>query len=895
MKILWLQGIRSGFVWGLLSILGAAVLSYLTAQSCESIITLQRETAPRVNIEGLNYRPVKSIKVGLVLSGGGARGLAHIGVLKALEEHRIPVDLIVGTSIGSVIGGFYAAGYSADQIIQIVHNIDWENLFTDETYRTNLFVSQKNIPRRHVVQLRFDGFIPYIPTSISQGQKVLQILYSRLLKANFQAANNFDNLKIPFRAVATDLLSGRRVVLNSGDLAEAMNASMAVPLLFAPVEWADMLLVDGGITDNLPVDVARDLGAEFIIAVDATSPLRERHEIRAPWEIADQVTTIMMSGPTEERRQEADVLIVPDLGNQKSGDFSNIDSIIQKGYQAAMDKLDAIRRNLRQRRKNLWGENRYLGLAARVHFEGIPDSIHRTLQKRFRTREGDHIYRLDVLSDLRLLDQTGLFQDVRVCVKGTPGERMFVFQGTLFPRVQQVQLMDGQEIPDSLRQRVIQTALQRPFNIQRFLEAVEDIRNTLIEEGYTLFSIEGIQYLPERKELVVRFNPGTISRIEIIGNRRTRRSIILREFPLKAGDVFKGDAAVQGIQNIYSTGLFDRVSVNVEKDDGGNVLIIKVKEKHYLLMRLGAHASLERKSDAFLEFLEDNLFGQSIKMSLMGIIGEYRREAELSLYTIRIFNTLLTSRLRLYYRERVDQYFRDFELQGTYKIIRRGINFSIGQQIQRLGLISAELRMEGVSTLSAIPEFRHSRTLHLRSLVIRSVVDKRDRLPFPNSGIYNRWFWESGSSRLLLSSTSYTRIFLGLEGYYPISKHFNYHPFVFAGSGDVTVPFTEYFGFGGQFLFPGLYEREKLGRQFLLTGIELRYRFPFRLPETFLFFKYAVGGSWERPDDRIRRSDFLHSISSTLAVNTLLGPIQFTVSRLVNHRTMVYFTIGFDF
>ncbi len=895
MKKLWLS---TFFLWGFWTALPPPVLAGDQSSfhpPCEIEIQLQREQDGRLPVRGFYYRPVKKMKVGLVLSGGGARGLAHIGVLKALEEYGIPIDLIVGASIGSVIGGFFAAGYSAEDIVRIVHNIDWQNLFTDETYRTQLFVSQKNIPRRHVVQLRFDGLIPYIPASISQGQKVLQILYSRLLKANFQAANNFDNLRIPFRAVATDLLTGQRVVLGRGDLAEAMNASMAVPLLFAPVEWSDKLLVDGGVTDNLPVDVAKELGAQFVIAVDATSPLRERHEIRAPWEIADQVTTIMMSQPTEKRRREADVLIQPALGNQKSGDFSNIDSVIEKGYQAALQMLDSIQLALRQRKRALWGENTYLGKAEKVTYEGIPDSIVQTLRPRFRTRVGDHIYRHDVLNDLLSLEQTGLFRRVRACVSGNLGNRVFTIQGFVFPTIKALKLHQADLIPDSLRRALHTAALKQPFNRRTFFDVLERVRYILIEEGYSLFAVDSIRYIPARRLLEVRFDPGVISRITIVGNRRTRPSIILREFPLQPGQIFKGDAAVRGIQNIYSTGLFDRVSVNVERTDHRNVLIIKVKEKHYLLMRLGAHASLERKSDAFLEILEDNLFGQAVKMSLVGMIGEYRREAELSLYTFRIFNTLLTSRLRLYYRERVDQILRNFERKGNYKIIRRGVTFSIGQQIQRLGMISAELRLEGVSTLSGYAGFPYSRNLHLRSLVIRSVVDKRDRLPFPNSGIYNRWFWESGSSRLLLSSTSFTRIFLGLEGYYPLSSHFNYHPFLLAGSGDITVPFPEYFGFGGQFLFPGLYEREKLGRQFLLTGIEMRYRFPFRLPETFLFLKYALGGAWERPDDRIRRTDFLHSLSTTLAVNTLLGPVQFTIARLINHRTMIYLTVGFDF
>jgi NTE family protein len=333
-------------------------------------ITLKYKDDKHYPLINFSYREPVSLKVALVLSGGGGRGLAHLGVLKALEEHKIPIHLIVGSSIGSAIGGFYAAGYNSEQLIRIFKEIDWADVYNDETNRINLFWSQKSTPRRHILELRLDNGIPYIPTSLSPGQKIFDIIYSRLIKANFQAANDFDNLRIPFRAVATDLISGKRIVLKSGDLAEAISGSMAFPLLFAPVEMNGMMLVDGGIKDNLPVDVAVNQGAHITLAVDVTSSLRKQNQINSPWQIADQVTTIMMQEPTQRSREMADILILPQVGDRGVTDFKHIDSLVDLGYKATLSKIDSIQQLLENRIQDLWGENKYLGKVSKVKFYG---------------------------------------------------------------------------------------------------------------------------------------------------------------------------------------------------------------------------------------------------------------------------------------------------------------------------------------------------------------------------------------------------------------------------------------------------------------------------------------------------------------------------------------------
>lgn len=861
-------------------------------------VELQKDSSITPVIKNLPYYPIKKAKIALVLSGGGARGFAHIGVLKAFEENQIDFDLIVGTSMGSIVGGFYSAGFSADQIQKIAREIDWDNIISDAAYRPNLFLSQKNIPRHHILQLRFDGLVPYIPQSITEGQNVYQLIYRRLLQADFQGIEDFDKLKIPFRSVATDLVSGKRVVLNRGDLAEAMHASIAFPLLFAPVEYEGMRLVDGGITDNLPVDIAKELSSDIVVAVDATSPLRKPGDMNAPWEIADQVTTIMMEEPTRESLQKADLAIIPDLTLYRAGDFTKIDSIVQIGYESGIQMIDSLKNLIHVNTTKLLGKNQFYGKLTSVKFIG--DSSYYLNESRIKTplhiKVGSHLNKYDIFLDIANIYESGFYQDVKAKILLDSLECKIIYYLYKNPKVTDINILHNNILFDSSTSIILQKFTEHVLNIPEFTDEVDALKHELILEGYSLTEIKSINYYEDSSTLEIGIDEGKVDTIRIEGNYETHDFVILREFPIKQGNFFESTLAIEGIQNIYSTGLFDRVTLNLDKKDDKNILTIKVKEKKYLLMRLGAHASLERKSEGSLEFLHDNFWGTGVKFSLEGAIGDYIRYANSSLFTTRLFSTYLTTRLSFYYKERQDRFYENLERIGNYRTIRRGAEFMIGQQIGRLGLISLQLRLESIHLSGDNSNFSFADHSRLRSFTVRSEVDKRDRLPFPEKGIYNRWFWESGNQRVLGGNISFTRIFLGLEGYYQFLKYFNYHPYLQAGSADLTLPFTEFFTFGGQNSFPGLYEREIYGRQFVMTGIELRYQINWNLPiEAFVLTNYATGAAWEQPDDKIEASDFYHSISLSFALNSVIGPIKATYSSIVDKRNVFYFSVGFEF
>ncbi len=276
-------------------------------------------------------------RIGLVLSGGGARGTAHIGVLQVLEEMRVPIDAIAGTSMGAVVGGLYASGLTPAEIQKAVVDLDWGNAFDDSTSRDKLSFRRKQDDQGLLFNFQVgvrDGQLR-IPRGLVQGQKFNLILRSLTLET--ATIRDFDALPIPFRAVAADLGTGEPVVIGSGDLVLALRASMAVPGAFSPVERDGRQLIDGSVADNLPIDVARNMGVDRLIVVDISEPLGDPSTLDSPVSISNQVFTILVRKATEERKKSLgpdDVLLLPQM-DVGSAQFDRVDLAIAGGRQAA--------------------------------------------------------------------------------------------------------------------------------------------------------------------------------------------------------------------------------------------------------------------------------------------------------------------------------------------------------------------------------------------------------------------------------------------------------------------------------------------------------------------------------------------------------------------------------
>ena len=286
-------------------------------------------------------------KIGLVLGGGGARGYAHVGVLKKLEEMRIPYDFISGTSMGSIVGGFLATGMESEELAQVVREADWDDLFKDKTDRQDLPFRRKADDDLGLYgpKLGIGKDSDLLPKGMVSGQKIVFMFES--VASQRVNTTDFDKLPIPYRAIATDIVSGEMVVIGTGEVSMAMRASMAVPAVFDPVQRDGALLVDGGLVRNLPVDVARDMGADVVIAVDVGTKLAGKDEIKSALAIVYQMSGLLTVSNTNaqiESLGENDVLISPDLGDKiSSADFGKLDEAIPLGYaatEAVQDQLE---------------------------------------------------------------------------------------------------------------------------------------------------------------------------------------------------------------------------------------------------------------------------------------------------------------------------------------------------------------------------------------------------------------------------------------------------------------------------------------------------------------------------------------------------------------------------
>src|SRR5437867_6349390 len=380
---------RTGVAIGLATLACGAVL----AQGNPEPLPTPTPAAAGVDRGSPGVRPHRP-RIGLALSGGGARGIAHVGVLEVLEELRVPIDFIAGTSMGSIVGGLYASGMSPAQMRSALLNLDWNDLFNDRPPRRDMCYRRKEDDASDLINLEMglkDGRL-LLPRGLVAGQKIAFALESITLQA--AGARDFDRLPIPFRAVATDLGSGEMVVLDHGHLADALRASMSIPGVVAPFEMEGRLLVDGGLVRNLPVDVARAMGADVVIAVDVSTPLREPGSIRSLPEVTGQATGMLTRENVEEQLAHADVVITPALGSLTSNDYSEARRILDLGEAAAREHLADLSRyalppeEFTARLERLHAPTGGPPRIDAVRVEGVSRVDHRIIDRRIGTHPG---------------------------------------------------------------------------------------------------------------------------------------------------------------------------------------------------------------------------------------------------------------------------------------------------------------------------------------------------------------------------------------------------------------------------------------------------------------------------------------------------------------------------
>jgi NTE family protein len=860
----------------------------------------------------IDYIPAHKPKIAFALSGGGARGLSQIGVLKAFEEAGIKPDLIVGTSIGSIVGGMYAAGYTIDQVDSIARNTDWNDLLTLKTQsnRRDLFVDQKVTEDRAIFSLRLDGLNPILPTSFNDGQKLSNQLNIITFNAPLHSETSFDLLAIKFIAVCTDLITGNMVLMDRGSLSNALRASSSVTFFLAPIKMDSLLLVDGGLVANIPVEIAKNNGGDFVIAINTTSNLWPEEKLYTPWIVADQIVSIPMKQNNMEQLNKADFVVTPKLNDILLTDFNMVDSLIFLGYQSAKPLVNTIKTRIDSADYNSLNE-------AEKYYYNLKLSNNLSLKEKaffFGYESTDSISNKKINYDLYKLFETGDYKNLAAKITTSEDESVLDIIKQENPRIDNVDLIGISLIHSDEISDIFSSLKGKPFSGQQTLTEIIKLIQLYREAGYSLAEIQSIEYNPEEKRLKIYVDEGLISRIDVEGNKTTNKNVITREFDFNAGDFFRIQEVKKGLINLRSTKLFDNIDLFVKEENGQNILTISVDEKPSSLLRISFRSDNEYRTQLGLDLRDENLFGTGTELGLILFGGLNNRAILLEQKANRVFDSYLTYKLNAFYKFNDVHVYSDDQTQtgvnfsridiGMYRQIFYGLSLGIGTQVGRFGNLIFEGRyqfdeVKNIENNSADP-FKTK----IVSLKISSTIDTQDKYPFPESGVYFSGFYETAFT-LFGGETGYSNISFEYKNYFRLSDHSVVSPKFKFGFADKTLPLSEQYSLGGQESFYGMHDFEFRGRQILLASLMYRYKLPFLIFfDTYLKVQYDLGSTWPE-QEQIRFKDLRHGIGGSISFDTPIGPAEFAIGRSFLLRkdipenpiswgdVLFYFSIGY--
>lgn len=375
---------------------------------------------------GLLYAQKQQPKVGLVLSGGGAKGIAHIGVLKEIDKAGLQIDYIGGTSMGAIIAGFYASGYSAVQIEKIVDSINLENVLQDILPRNAKPFSEKEFGERHAIVLPLTKKGIGLPRAVSKGQNVLN-LFAYLLSP-IDSITDFTKLPIPFFCIATDVETGKAVLLEKGSLPIALRASASFPTLLNPVEKNNKLLIDGGIANNFPTNIMKMKGVDIIIGVDVQSDLTKREGLNSVITILNQIVSYNIYEQSKKGEKDADILVKPDISDFTVVDFDKTKQILSKGeevakmYRKTFDSIAQLQTNKNKRSK--FNVKDHAFEIKKIKVVGAEDYTAAYVRGKLKIRVGDKITRKEIIRRINFLSSTDNYE--RIDYKIIEGEIHFL-------------------------------------------------------------------------------------------------------------------------------------------------------------------------------------------------------------------------------------------------------------------------------------------------------------------------------------------------------------------------------------------------------------------------------------------------------------------------------------
>ena len=859
-------------------------------------------------------------KTALVLSGGGARGIAQLGIIEELEKNNIRIDMIVGTSMGSIIGGFYASGYNTGEIKNLLLNLNWKKALslTNKYQRTSLFLEQKKIQDRSLLTIPLDGIKPVLlPSSFSNGQYLSEKINSYILNSRYHAKNDFTNLKIPFSAVATDLNSGKRVILDKGNLSESIKASFTFPLLYSPININGRELVDGGLTENIPTGVAKTLGADFIVAVNSTSPLKDNNELKDPINTADQILSISMTQLNKLQLKDANIVLTPDIKNFSATDFTNIDYLISEGKKSAGEMMDKIISGIDslEMSESRYFNNFIINPSVNVSSDYLQKEISDTLEK-LSDKQFEKYTSIE--KNLRMIYRTGFFSNVYAEIKREQNIAQISYFLESNPVLIDINLINSFSFLDSMINNFKRSNINKPANFIVYKNFHDELLGKLRNKGLSLVEITKFYFHNNSGSLEIIFSSGNIGGIEIKRNNSTNENVIAREIKANVFSIVNKNEINESIKNVMSTNLFGQVSFdyNFKKLRSDPLLNISVIEKNTKALRFTIKADNERNLQLLLDLRDENIFGTAIETGLLAAGGLRNRIYQLEIKSNQFFSLPLTFNLNSYYSFRdINTYIQvtdtlrnrfTVDKTGEYRNLRNGgLSFLFGTQLKRTGTIFAQVFFENQQIVNKTNSESLVEKLRILKLKFGGLFDTEDVLPFPSNGSLINFFYET-SNNLLEGNLSFSKFYFSYEQYLQVANSQTLKPKFIFGFADRTTPLTEQYSIGGDKSFFGMVDDELRGRQILEFSLEYRYLFPYKIFfDTYFSFRYDLGNVWQVTDD-IRFKDLRHGIGLTTAFDTPIGEASFSAGRSFivkngfNNNSFVfgpynfYFSIGYD-
>ncbi|MBM2814866.1 MAG: putative esterase [Ignavibacteria bacterium] len=881
-----------------------------------------------INLNTLESKSIKIVipansckpKIALALSGGGARGIAQIGILEEFEKAGIFPDFIAGTSIGSVIGGLYATGYNAAQLDTIFSNANWDEIlsFSSVNDRNEFFIDQKQIIDRSILSLRFNNFKFEPQEAISTGTNYNAFLRKTIWNSIYHIAGNFDKLKYPFRAISTDLITGKTISLKDGDLAKAMLASSAVPLRFAPVRRDSLVLVDGGLHANIPSESVSDFKPDLILAINTTSPFLLPEELNTPWNIADQFISITMNLNSSKAASKADIILKPDLGRSSSLDFTNIGTLIDIGKNAAKDAIHKIKSTLQNKFDSLLT----VTLSSQVGYFPLKIKSENIKLDGFFKNDSLSIIKsvamLDSITPRELIknileSKNNSYYKNYVCeISEIENLKILIIQTEPYLKLKNVKIKSKNVHLDSIYpDSFTLDYIAMPYSPDVVRQLEEKILQKAREAEYSFASISSAEFEQEQGILNIEIEEGTINNIRLKGNLTTNNYLIMRELTFKTGEPANSSKILDSWENLINSGYFYDVEFVHEPSPTGKGIdiIISLREQGSQSVKVGGRVDNERNAQIGIDLIQDNLFSQGARLSLRLAGGERNQNAILKLEEQRILTTTFTGSLSMYWdSRRVNKYVSLANLpssryenvrESEYSEDRYGLKARFGAQIEKQGLLFAEFRLErqranDLSSLEAQPFYDVS------TLKFQLLFDSEDLTHFPTKGRVLDMSVESYFIQTA-SSVGFSVAKLNYRATHSLGNH-TLRVSTFFGFADAALPLPEFFSLGGQDSFFGMREDEFRGRQKVLGSLEYRYKAPFKLIfDTYFSIRYDLG-SIGQFTDKVDLSTFKHGFGTTLGLDTPLGPANFSLGRsfyFVKKPTgaswgpyMVYFTIG---